>query len=122
MSVAKITLKIELPVVDAIENALDAATRTEISQLIADKTDPYVPYKTGALANNVTVTPDSITYHQPYAGKNYFGEDIAHNPQYHPLATAKWDKVMLQEQGEELTKEVRDIIIRRLDEEIHGRG
>ena len=121
MSLVHFDVKVDIPIADAIERALDDDTMLQLHQLLADKCDPYVPYRTGALSQNVEVTPKSVNYTQPYAAKNYFGEDISHNPQYHPLATAKWDEAMMQDHGDEFISEVKDIIVRRLDEELNGK-
>lgn len=35
--------------------------------------DPYVPFRTGTLKNNVYVGTKQIIYKAPYAAKNYYG-------------------------------------------------
>ena len=98
----------KLAVVDSPE------VRQEISQVLAEMCDPYVPYDTGALANTVQAGPDGVTYTQPYARQQYFGEEINHKTEYHPLATARWVEVMMSEHGEEFFARVSEIITRAL--------
>lgn len=93
----------------------DSVVRTEINQAIAEKCDPYVPYQTGALANNTEITENGIRYKQPYASHQYYGE-FEHNKSVHPLATSHWDKVMMQNHKDELNAEIKDIINDRLKE------
>lgn len=51
-----------------------------VNQQIADAIDPYVPYKSGALAKSVNVTPDYIRWGEglPYA--HYQHEGIVYGP------------------------------------------
>lgn len=93
----------------------DATVRTRINQALADKCDSYVPYQTGALANNVKVTEEGIHYTQPYAAEQYYGE-FNHNTSVHPLATSHWGAVALQNHKDELNAEIRDIVKDRLKE------
>lgn len=72
---SSITVDVNL---DGIEYALktlpvDKQLKREINQLLVDYCDPYVPFKTGGLANNVTVTANSVTYNMPYARYQYYG-------------------------------------------------
>ena len=115
------TVRFEIQLDDSfaqdIEKVLDDdATRLEINKALAKWCDPYVPYRTGALSKNIVISADGITYNQPYAEKNYFGVDIPHNLTIHPLATALWDEVMMQDHEEEFMTEVQEIINRRLQE------
>lgn len=62
-------------------------THTEWNRLIF----PFVPFNTGALAESVIITAESIEYRMPYATAVYmsnrnFRKDL------HPLASSKWDK------------------------------
>lgn len=96
----------KLKVVDSPE------VRTAINQVYADMCDPYVPYDMGALANTAQVTDKGVTYTQPYARRQYFGEEIHHKTEYHPLATARWNEVMLADHGDEFIAEASQIIRR----------
>lgn len=97
-----------------LDNLLDDETMLSIHQLFAEMCDPYVPFKTGALAD-VSVTPQGVEYTVPYAKKQYEGE-FNHNLAIHPLATSFWDKVMLSEHYDDFMMGVRDILIRRAKE------
>ena len=91
----------------------DAETRIEINSAFAELVDPYIPFKTGALATNYDITIDGIKYNQPYA-KEVYEEQVPHNPQYHPLATDHWGEAMLRDRGDEFNARVSEIIARRL--------
>ena len=98
-----------------IESVQDDETLLEIHQLLADMADPYVPYKTGALATNIEVTPQGVVYKQRYA-EDVYDEKVPHNPAHHPLATDHWGEAMLRDRGEEFAAGVEDIIMRKLNE------
>lgn len=99
-----------------LEALFDSDTMLKMHQLLADKCDPYVPYLTGDLSKKVIVSPQSVTYTQPYAQKQYYGLEFNHTLDVHPLATALWDKVMMQNQGDEFLAGVKEILIRRAKE------
>lgn len=101
-----------------LDSLLDNATLTEVCTVFAEKCDPYVPFKTGALSESGLsgACPEGVRYDVPYAATQYYGVGIAHNPEFHPLATALWDKVMMQNQGEEFYDEVQEILLRRARE------
>lgn len=99
----------------------DDPTMLEIHNLLAKKCDPYVPFLEGPLSQSglAQVTPDYVQYGNgvvPYAHYQYVGENFNHTLDYHPRATAFWDKVMMQEKGEEFCKEIEDILTRRMNE------
>ena len=96
-----------------LERLLDGSTRYTIHNLLAKMCDPYVPFLEGPLSQTVEVYPDKVRYIQPYARKQYYGVGFNHTLDYHPKATALWDKVMLQEKGDEFNAQVREIIARR---------
>ena len=119
MSRVQLKVDIDIPILSSFDSVMDDATKREICEVIAEMCDPYVPYRTGKLSKNVTISSEGVTYNQPYAEKNYFGVDIPHNLTIHPLATAKWDEAMMADHGEEFMSRVQDIINRRL-QELHG--
>lgn len=68
--------------------------------------EPFIPYATGKLANDVTVTADDtsaqIRYNSPYAAEVYNNEREADfNTENHPLASAMWDRAMVKSGGGE---------------------
>ena len=54
--------------------------------------DPYVPYNTGRLANDVTIRPFQISYNAPYAEEVYETNRMYRRDK-HPLATSHWNEV-----------------------------
>lgn len=99
----------------------ESDTMTEIHQRFAEIIDPWVPYDTGQLSTNLTIDETGVTYNAYdeedgyYAAKNYYGIDIRHKTEHHPLATAYWDRVAMQTERDRLTNEVLEIIIRRIN-------
>lgn len=89
------------------------ACMLEIHNLLAKMCDPYVPFLEGPLSQTHTVTPKGVTYIQPYARYQYYGVNFNHTKEYHPLASAMWDKAMLDDHGDEFLAQVKEILIRR---------
>lgn len=109
---------------DALANMMDRLCKDkkamlEIHNLFAKMMDPYVPFLEGPLSQTVEITPKSVKYTQPYAHYQYTGEDFNFTRDYHPLASAYWDKAMMAARGEEFTQMVKDILVRRA-REIYG--
>lgn len=63
----------------------------------------YVDKKTGELKWTSPVYPKYPT-----------GDEMNYQTDVHPLATSHWDKVMLQDKGEEFAKKAEEIVKRRL--------
>ena len=81
--------------------------------------DPYVPFLNGPLSQTAVVTDRGVRYIQPYARYQYYGDNFHHTVEFHPLASARWDKVMLADKGDEFKAEIKDIIdwsIKRYDD------
>ena len=78
--------------------------------------DKYVPMDTGTLRENVTLTEDTITYEQPYAGYQYYGErkDGSHKVVRYttPGTGPYWDKRMVSAEMQDVVKEVQDYVNR----------
>lgn len=104
--------------VDQVVNNViaDDATMLEIHNLFAKILDPYVPFLEGPLSQTVEVTPEHVRYIQPYAHYQYYGIDFNHTLDYHPLASAMWDKAAMSVKMEEFEEQVKQIIIRRAKE------
>ena len=77
--------------------------------------DPYVPFQQGMLKNQNVIAQDgsSITYTQPYAHYQYYGEVMAGRAPKHytgkkltyngaPMRGPKWDERMMADRGKEL--------------------
>ena len=75
---------------------------------------PFVPMDTGMLANNADVYVENgagvVHYVSPYAHRMYEGEGFDFSREAHPLATARWDKAMMQARGAEFTKAIQDYV------------
>lgn len=100
-------------IVDEIRDKVtDPETMTEISQLLADMCDPYVPYQTGNLAHDITVNENGVTYNAEYSNKQYINPNHATN--IHPLASGQWDKAMLDAEGDTFIEKVAEILSRKL--------
>ena len=88
---------------------------TEVHQAFAETIDPWVPYDTGALSKHIVVDATGVVYTEPYAAKQYYGDEFHHTGRVHPLASAHWDKVAMQTQRESLAQQVKDILVRRIN-------
>ncbi len=99
-----------------MENVLDDNTMTAIHALYAKTLDPWVPFLEGPLSQTVEIHPECIRYVQPYSHYQYVHPEFNHTTDYHPLATAYWDKVAMQTQLDSFMEQVREIIIRRAHE------
>ena len=117
---ASITLHAQIntnKLVGRVQDAvMDARAGTAIHNLLAKMCDPYVPFLEGPLSQTVEVHHDKIRYIQPYARYQYYGTHFNHTLDYHPKATALWDRAMLNEKGEEFNKQVKDILVHTINE------
>lgn len=88
----------------------------EIGKAFAKVVNPWVPYDTGHLSENISYYTSAasggveVVYEAEYARKQYYGEEFHHKTEVHPLATAKWDQVAMQTQRDVFVKEVERII------------
>ena len=85
--------------------------------------DPYVPMQQGLLKNQAVVASDgsTLTYTQPYAHYQYYGEAMAGRAPkqytgkpltYHggPMRGPRWDQRMLADKGGELVSNLKNYI------------
>lgn len=97
--------------IDKLKNAIDAPqTKAEAHEVLRDISDPYVPYDTGKLSQNVTVSDKGVTYNQPYARRVFYGDWINFHKDKHPLATARWTDVAIMNNREEFNTRVKNVI------------
>lgn len=124
----------EVALEHTITELIDDKVMLEIHNLFAKMCDPYVPFLEGPLSQSgaAHVTKDFVAYGDaglairgehagetlpvPYARYQYYGKDFNFTKDYHPKATAFWDKVMMQERGQEFTAQVEEILKRRAKE------
>lgn len=112
------SIKVNVKLSDALRERLSdinsSNTMLAIHNTLAKMCDPYVPYRKGPLSQTINISSRGVTYTQPYARRQYYGDNFNHFLEIHPLATARWDKAMLRDHGEEFNMEVEDIIRWRL--------
>ena len=97
--------------IQRLRNVIDAPqTLTQVHEVLRDISDPYVPYDTGKLSQNVTVDENGVTYHQPYARRIFYGDYINFHVDKHPLATARWTDVAMANHSDEFDNRVGEII------------
>lgn len=102
---------------DMFENLLnDEQTMLAVHTLFAKTIDPWVPYLNGPLSETVQIEPNLIRYVQPYARYQYYGVGFNHTKDFHPLASAMWDKAAMEVKLDEFRAGVRDILVRRAKE------
>lgn len=99
-----------------LNSLIDSKTMLEAHNLLAKRCDKYVPFLTGALSQTNIVTPHYVRYTQPYAVYQYYGTEFNHTLDFHPLASAMWDKKMMQLEGDAFKEELKRILIRRYKE------
>ena len=63
---------------------VNEALMKQINTVIRDLSDEFVPFDSGALASDITVTAKSISYNVPYARYQYYGNVYGPN-YYRPL-------------------------------------
>lgn len=132
-------------IAENIENAIDDETMLAVHDTFAKLIDPWVPFREGALAQDIEVTPDYVRYISPYAHYQYVGmvygpnipiyengdivgwfsppgrkkhptgKPIQYGTELHPLATKEWDKVAMQTQLDNFTESVKAIILRKIN-------
>lgn len=113
----KFTVEVdESAIEEMVGSIVDDELMTEVNQILYEMCDEYVPYRTGALAGNATVTAEGVEYNQPYASEQYEGGEFRHSTEYHPLATSHWDEAMLRDRGDEFYARVEEAIIRKAKE------
>ena len=92
----------------------DDEVLTEVNRAFSKIIDPWIPYDTGRLSKDLTITAEGVTYNAEYAAKQYYGDEFHHKQTVHPLATAHWDEVAMQTEMTTLIQQVKEILIRRI--------
>ena len=115
----KVITKIKIndkAILKKLDQLLDAVTMLELHNLLAKTVNPWVPMLEGPLSQNLEITSEGVTYLQPYSRYQYYGIDFNHTKDYHPLASAMWDKAALEVKGDEFSEQVTAILKRRAKE------
>ena len=110
MASIKVDLNLDKKLKRTFEEVNTGATMVAIYNTLAKRCDPYVPFLEGPLSQTVEITPRGVRYTQPYARYQYYGDNFKHTLDYHPLASARWDKAMLRDHGDEFRDEIKQII------------
>lgn len=112
MSAVEVNVEVNMEgVAGRLEDLLsNDTTMLAINNALARYCHPYVPYLHGPLSETVEVTPQGVRYIQPYARRQYYGDDFNFTKDFHPLATSRWDEAMMQDKGDDFCEEVRRII------------
>lgn len=66
--------------------------------------EPFVPMDTGALAGSASAFAGGVSYGAGYAAYNYYGDGKQFRQDKHPLASAYWDRAMMEVCGDELVR------------------
>ena len=98
-TVIKVKSHLEKALRKKLEEVNNPTTMLAIHNTLAKKCDPYVPFLEGPLSQTIEVTSEGVHYIQPYARRQYFGENFNHTTEHHPLASAKWDEAMMRDKG-----------------------
>lgn len=113
-------------ITDKIDNLIDDKVMLEIHTLFAKLIDPWVPMLEGPLHQSglAQIYADHVRYGGtdvgvPYALYQYNGTEFNHTKEYHPLASAQWDKVAMQTQMQAFEVGVIKILQRRV-REVYG--
>lgn len=110
----KIKIKLDLPPEEQLaEKFFDDDLKLFFGQEAARQMDAFVPYDSGMLSKNYTVTPKYIQYNQPYARRQYRGRHFKFSKDQHPLATAYWDRAMMKSRKDRLIRAVQKHMERR---------
>lgn len=88
---------------------------TQVHMQFRAMCSPYVPYLEGHLNDTTEITPEYVRWYQPYAHYQYEGVSVNGNAfnytkEQHPLATSHWDRVMMQDKGDEFVKRIQDMV------------
>ena len=75
----------------------------------------YIPFDTGTLADSVDITPEYVHFKQPYAKKQYTGDNFNFSKEKHPLACARWDKQALTARREQFEKSIQNHMKKKVE-------
>ena len=116
---ASVQIRLKSKLSDELQKRLaqlnNPTTMLAIHNTLAKRCDPYVPFLEGPLSQTFQVSADGVRYTQPYARYQYYGDNFNHTVEYHPLASARWDKAMMRDHGQEFIQEVEEILVRRME-------
>lgn len=114
MADVKIKMDLDKVLQKRFEDVNNSATMYAMHNTLAKMCDPYVPFLNGPLSQTHEISSTGVKYIQPYARYQYYGDHFNHTLEFHPLASARWDKAMLKDRGDEFYREIELIMRERL--------
>lgn len=116
------------PYVPMDEGALSQSAFAQVTPQYVQWGNEAVPYahylyEGNVYGPNIPIIENGVIvgwFSIPNMPKSPTGRSMNYSTEKHPRATAHWDEVMMQEQGDEFTKDVENILLRRA-REIYGR-
>lgn len=122
----KVTVKVDINTAKILQDrGLGGDNRAQVylASEVKRLCDPYVPFQNGPLKNTAQIAADgsSITYIQPYAHYQYYGEVMAGRAPKHYTGKAltysggglrgpQWDKRMIADKSKELVSNLQKYI------------
>lgn len=101
---------------DDLARVVDDEVREYAAEQLYRDSSKYLPYKTGALQDNVKIDAEGIHYLQWYAPYTYVGINPATGSPYnfrkthHPLATDYWDEAFVLNEYDDFLKKIERFI------------
>lgn len=123
------SVKVELRTKQAFQRIFNRDTLFYANSRLQAYCGPYVPFRDGNLAQDVTITEECVTYNREYAHymhegelylapngsswaksgekKNPSGKPLSYTKDVHPLATSKWERAMAVAKGQQLADDIK---------------
>ena len=101
------SVKVELRTKQAFQRIFDRDTLFYANSRLQAYCGPYVPFRDGNLAQDVTITEEGVTYNQDYAKKVHDDMTLNIKKDLHPLATQKWERAMAVAKGQQLADDIK---------------
>lgn len=106
-------ITVDMNIAQILKGRLDNEAKLFLANTAYKLMNDYIPMDTGSLAQTVDITPDYLHFKVPYAERMYEGDHLNFRKDKHPLATARWDKAMMDARGKELVKTVQNYMDKR---------
>ena len=106
-------VKVDLDIAQIIKGRLDDEAKLFLANTAYKLMNDYIPMDTGSLAQTVDLTPEYLHFKVPYAEKMYEGDQFHFRKDKHPLATAHWDKAMMDARGDKLRQTMQNYMDKR---------
>ena len=106
-------VKVDLDIAQIIKGRLDDEAKLFLTNTAYKLMNDYIPMDTGNLAWTVDITPEYLHFKVPYAEKMYEGDQLHFRKDDHSLATAHWDKAMMDARGDKLRQTMQKYMDKR---------